>query len=149
MIVQRYVDCGYPMTCRILTFFGAPIFSYYRESIHPFDAETATGPFKQEDFIALNDVKIHATHDPAILALARAAYEAMPDIALQACDILKDKGGELHLLEINPGGGTWMFSSRFADAYKANLRVDDLTTEFDAFETCARILVERTRAEAI
>ena len=29
------------------------------------------------------------------------------------------------------------------------LSVDDLTTEFDALETCARLLVERTRNEAV
>jgi len=29
------------------------------------------------------------------------------------------------------------------------LRVDDLTTEFDALETCAHLLVERTRNEAV
>jgi hypothetical protein len=42
-----------------------------------------------------------------------------------------------------------MFSSKFASAYKDMLGVDDLTTEFDAFETCARLLVERTRSEAV
>jgi hypothetical protein len=55
----------------------------------------------------------------------------------------------LHLLEINPGGGTWMFSSRNAQIYKDRLGTDDLAAYFDAFRVCARVLVERTRAEAV
>jgi hypothetical protein len=149
MVAQKFIDCGFPMTCRVLTLFGVPIFSYYREATQPFNIGEASGPFKPEEFIALNDVNVYATHDPAILQLAASAYKAMPEIALQACDILRDKDCGLHLLEINPGGGTWMFSSPLAKAYKDMLGVDDLTTEFDAFETCARLLVERTRAEAI
>lgn len=84
-----------------------------------------------------------------MLAFAAKAYEAMPEVALQACDILRDKQGRLHLLEINPGGGTWMFSSRNAQVYKDRLGTDDLAAYFDAFRVCARVLVERTRAEAV
>ena len=47
-----------------------------------------------------------STREPDILALAAAAYEAMPEGALQACDILRAKTGELYLLEVNPGGNT-------------------------------------------
>ncbi len=31
MVAQQFVDCGYPMTCRALTIFGRPIFTYCRE----------------------------------------------------------------------------------------------------------------------
>ncbi len=72
----------------------------------------------------------------------------MPHVALQACDILRAKTGELYLLEINPGGGTWMFSSSSAHVYREGLGVADLAVEFDAFRTIAQALVERTRAEA-
>ena len=73
----------------------------------------------------------------------------MPDVALQACDILRDKAGDHYLLEINPGGGTWAFSSNLAQTYREMLGTSDLAAEFDAFRTCARILIERTRAEAV
>ena len=91
----------------------------------------------------------HVTHDPEFLDLAAAAYRAMPDVALQACDILREKTGDFYLLEINPGGGTWAFSSPSAQSYRDSLGVQDLAAEFDAFRTCARVLIGRTRAEAI
>jgi hypothetical protein len=73
----------------------------------------------------------------------------MPEVALQACDIVRETvTGRLYLLEVNPGGGTWMFSSESCANYKQSLGISDLTTEFDAFRTIARVLVERTRAEA-
>lgn len=149
MVAQKYIDCGRVMTCRVLTLFGAPIFAYLRESTKPLVLEELHEPYRQEDFLPVNEhLRISSTREPDYLALAAAAYEAMPEVALQACDILRDKDGDLHLLEVNPGGGTWMFSSKYASAYRQLLGVEDLTTEFDAFETCARLLVERTRAEA-
>ena len=46
-----------------------------------------------------------------ILELARRAYLALPEIALQGIDIIREAGsGKLYLLEANPGGNTWIFS---------------------------------------
>lgn len=149
MFAQRYIDCGAPMTCRVLTLFGVPIFTYLREATGYVDLNKLNAPYEQTAYMPVDqDLKISITNDPDYLALATLAYQAIPDAALQACDILRDKEGKLHLLEVNPGGGTWMFSSKFASAYRQSLGVDDLTTQFDAFATCARLLVERTRAEA-
>ena len=150
MLAQKFIDCGYAMTCRVLTLFGAPLLTYCRESTKPLALDACAAPFEQSDFMPASPNSIaYTTRDPAMLALAYSAYCAMPDIPLQACDILRSKNGNLYLLEINPGGGTWMFSNFSADSCKAKLGTDDLTTEFDAFTTCARILIERTRAEAI
>jgi len=150
MVAQKFIDCGYAMTCRVLTLFGMPLLTFYRESTKPLALDRCAEPFQQSDFMpALPHSIASTTRDPAILALASSASCAMPDIALQACDILRAKNGNLYLLEINPGGGTWMFSNAYADGFKARLGVDDLTSQFDAFATCARILIERTRAEAI
>jgi hypothetical protein len=149
MVAQKFIDCGYAMTCRVLTFFGAPLFTYCRESTKPLTLDACREPYDQADFMpAPPHAKSYVTHDPAMLAFAAAAYAAMPDVALQACDILREKTGGLYLLEINPGGGTWMFSSASAASYKTKLGIDDLAAEFDAFRTCARLLIERTRAEA-
>jgi hypothetical protein len=138
------------MTCRVLTLFGVPLFTYHRESTKPLALDPTRKSFEQADFMPTPpDRTAYVTRDPAMLALAASAYRAMPDVAFQACDILREKTGYLYLLEINPGGGTWMFSSPSAAGYKAALGIDDLTSEFDAFRTCARVLVERTRAEAI
>jgi hypothetical protein len=150
MIAQKFIDCGKPMSCRVLTLFGAPLFTYCRESTKPLALDPARAVYEQSDFLpAPPDVVRYSTRDPGFLDLASAAYQAMPDVALQACDIVREKSGKLYLLEINPGGGTWMFSSPNAPSYRANLGVDDLTAEFDAFRTCARVLIERTRADAV
>jgi len=150
MLAQKFIDCGHAMTCRVLTLFGVPLLTYCRESTKPLALDACIEPFQQPDFMpAPPDLIAYTTRDPAMLALAYAAYCAMPEIPLQACDILRAKNGNLYLLEINPGGGTWMFSNASANAYKAGLGIDDLTSEFDAFATCARLLIDRTRAEAI
>jgi hypothetical protein len=150
MIAQKFIDCGYAMTCRVLTLFGAPLFTYCRQSTKPLELDLQKTYFEAGDFMpAPPDSIAFSTREPDILALAAAAYEAMPEAALQACDILRAKTGELYLLEVNPGGGTWMFSSKAAQGYRERLGVDDLTAEFDAFATCARLLVERTRTEAV
>jgi hypothetical protein len=57
--------------------------------------------------------------------------------------------GELFVLEINPGGNTWSFSSHWAAMLRDELKTPDLARQFDAWKTCARLLVERTRLEAV
>lgn len=150
MILQRFIDCGYPMSCRVLTLLGRPILTYCRRSTREMRLDAISGRgFEQADFMpAMPDSEASVNRDPDILALAAAAYAAMPDIPLQACDIMRDREGKLHLLEINPGGGTWMFSNRFADGYRQRLGVSDLKAIFDAPQVCASALIDRTRAEA-
>jgi hypothetical protein len=149
MIAQKFIDCGKPMTCRVLTLFGAPLFTYCRESTKFLVLDPARVDFGQADFMPSPPDRIsYMTRDPAFLDLAANAFRAMPDVALQACDILRDVDGHLHLLEINPGGGTWMLSSHNAPAYRSALGIQDLAAEFDAFRVSARVLIERTRAEA-
>lgn len=149
MFAQKYIDCGKPMTCRVLTLFGQPLFTYLREAVNAVCIDSLNEPVPKTAFMPIDqELRISSTRDADFLELAAAAYSAIPEVALQGCDILRDRDGKLHLLEINPGGGTWMFSNKFAPAYRKALGVDDLTAEFDAFSTCARLLVERTRAEA-
>jgi hypothetical protein len=149
MIAQTFIDCGRPMTCRVLTLFGATIFTYCRQSTRPLALDPQQPAYAQSDFMPSPPHRIsYVARDPDMLALAARAYEAMPDAALQACDILRDVKGDLHLLEINPGGGTWMLSSALAPGYRDALGVADLAADFDAFGVIARVLVEKTRTEA-
>jgi hypothetical protein len=41
MIAQKFIDCGKPMSSRVLTLFGAPLFTYCRESIKPLALDPA------------------------------------------------------------------------------------------------------------
>jgi hypothetical protein len=150
MFAQKFIDCGYPMSCRVLTIFGEPIFTYCRQSTKPLNLDPAKDLFEQHEYLPAPPDRItFTTREPDLLKLAAAAYRAMPEVALQACDIVREKvTGRLYLLEVNPGGGTWMFSSETCGSYKESLGISDLAAEFDAFRTIARVLVERTRAEA-
>jgi hypothetical protein len=150
MFAQKFIDCGYPMSCRVLTIFGEPIFTYCRQSTKPLKLNPQKDVFEQHEYLPAPPDRItFTTREPDLLQLAADAYRAMPEVALQACDIVREKGtGRLYLLEVNPGGGTWMFSSESCGSYKQSLGISDLALEFDAFRTIARMLVERTRADA-
>jgi hypothetical protein len=90
-------------------------------------------------------------HDPDILALAREVYRAVPEVPLQGCDILREAAtGKLFAIEINPGGNTWHFSSDFAKPMieESLGTTEPLIDQFGVFEVAARVLIEKTRAEA-
>jgi hypothetical protein len=158
MFAQRFIDTGpFVNHYRVLTLFGEPLLAFKTcaevtrppldgpEDALPTIAVKATrraGPVKRELF-----------RDADILALAKRAYRAMPEIPLQAIDIVKDAvTGQLFVLEANPGGNTWIFSKSSGlggpKALSKALGVERLTDQFDAFMTAARVLADRTRAEA-
>ena len=88
-----------------------------------------------------------------VLALARAAHEAIPEIPLKGCDIIREATtGKLYVLEVNSGGNTWHFSSGYFSGLRRELGEDFVSTmhrQFDAFRTAARVLAARTNAEAV
>ena len=155
MFAQRFVDTGpFVNHHRVLTLFGEPLLAFKtasraaRPSLDASDDLLATiavkarrrdGPIARE-----------ATGDADILALARRAYHALPEIPLQGIDIIREEGtGKLFVLEANPGGNTWIFSKGgMTERLKQALGVERLTDQFDAFSTAARALIERTRREA-
>jgi hypothetical protein len=53
-----------------------------------------------------------------------------------------------NVLEINPGGNTWVFSRENTAKVVAELGGYDIKQQFNAFETIANALIERTRLEA-
>jgi hypothetical protein len=91
--------------------------------------------------------------DADVLELARQTHSALPEAPLQGVDIIREAGsGKLFVLEANPGGNTWTFSKGKMRTRQATLQtalgVERLTDQFDAFTTAAKVLIERTRAEA-
>jgi hypothetical protein len=150
MVVQRFIDSGYPMTFRVLTFFGVPIFTYLRRSTKRLALPENQDVFSPQQFMpSYPDIEVSVSKDREFLDFAERAYRAMPNVALQACDIVKEEAtGKLYILEINPGGGTWMFSNQNAANYRKVLGITNLSEPFDAFRVCSRILAEKTRAEA-
>ncbi|HET7850749.1 MAG TPA: hypothetical protein VFL51_16985 [Pseudolabrys sp.] len=152
-IVQTFVDTGeYPSHYRILTLFGEPIFGFRavstvrRPSLDAPAEALASGPFMARH----GQRRLIIPVEPDVLALARRTFDAIPEVALHGVDIIRDAAtGRLFVLEINPGGNTWSFSSKWAALLRTELNVSDLAAHFDAWKTCARVLIDRTRAEAI
>jgi hypothetical protein len=155
MFVQRFIDTGpFINHHRVLTLFGTPLLAFkttFQAERPPLDSPN--------DVLAKISVKARRrdgpitrefTWDEDVLELAKRTYAALPEMALQGVDIIReDQSGKLYVLEANPGGNTWIFSKGDMTArLKAALGTERLTDQFDAFNAAAKVLVERTRAEA-
>jgi hypothetical protein len=151
MIVQRLVDTGPKRTFfRVLTLFGAVLSAHREDSTVPLPPIEACDP---RDYRIKPDYTLGGalsyTHDPEVLDFASSVYRAFPEIPLQGTDVVRcHRTGMLYALEVNPGGNTWMFSRPQAPNTRRLLGVSDLSAEFDAFTTAARVLIEETRREA-
>jgi hypothetical protein len=155
MLVQRFIDTGARVShYRVLTLFGTPLLAFKtraetpRPALDSSDEVLATIPVKARRRDA--PIKREFISDADILDLARRTYSALPEIALQGVDIIREaQSGKLYVLEANPGGNTWIFSKGdMTVRLKTALGVERLTDQFDAFRTAAKVLIERTRAEA-
>jgi len=155
MYAQRFIDTGtFVNHHRVLTLFGVPLLAFKTT------ATTARPSLDSpDDVLAAMTVKARRrdgpierelTSDADILKLAARAYSALPEIALHGVDIIREAGsGKLYVLEANPGGNTWIFSKGdMTTRLQAALGLKRLTDQFDAFRTAAKVLIERTRAEA-
>lgn len=162
MVAQQFIDTGPQLsTFRVLTLFGEPLyceFNYLDDSQPDF---SATDDVIESTNIAIqgNTLNRHRVfqYDADMVAVARAAHAAIPEIPLKGCDILKDhRTGALYVIEVNPNSNTWHFSSAFVAALKkkfpekfppelARQRLEQL----DAFGTAAHVLADVTRREAV
>jgi hypothetical protein len=155
MYVQRFVDTG-PLVNhhRVLTLFGRPLLAFKTAATTPRPPLDAADEVLAAVYVKARrrdgPIAREFTHDVDILELARRAYFALPEIPLQGVDIVRDANtGELFVLEANPGGNTWIFSKGdMTTRLTKALGVQHLSVQFDAFPTAAKVLVERTRAEA-
>jgi glutathione synthase/RimK-type ligase-like ATP-grasp enzyme len=87
--------------------------------------------------------------DDQIMALAIKIADIFPGLPLLGIDIIKHvETGELFALEVNGGGNTWQFSSRQAAHGRLIIGKEERVRQFDAWNTCARALVETTRSHA-
>jgi hypothetical protein len=155
MIVQSYVENldaeGRQYEVRVLTMFCRPLFALLRRATRPRRplaaiAEDAAARItinredgSQRELIA----------DTDILAFATRVASALPELPVLGLDILRDRRtGALHVLETNPSGHVWHFSSQFTlervDAEHRAARYD----QFNGLSLAADLLIARTRAEA-
>jgi hypothetical protein len=166
-LVQKFIDTGefVPYT-RVSTFFSEPMYSYFSSS------KSTRGSLDSSDAII---EKLPVTNNASgfrerslrveddIVTLARRVHDALPDIPLLGTDILREQStGKLFVIECNPGGNTWHFSSQMnlplrlalgkaslvgpkkAHAVARQMHID----QFNAFDRAARVLTEKTQALA-
>lgn len=161
-LVQRFIDTGpHPSFYRVQTFFGRVIYSW--ESILtaqrcPLDAPdseiegtkiVSQGGEKERKFAT----------EPDVLRLAENLHAQLPDIPILATDVLREESTrQLYVLECNPGGNTWHFSSPRGEVVRlgiGNAKVNGaaranqiarriLIDQYGAFDIVARALVDKT-----
>jgi hypothetical protein len=155
MLVQQFINTGERIAYyRALTLFGEPLYLNLGRSANARIDLGAPDEVIERAVVASQVVEKekYFVSDPDVIALARAAHAAIPEVPLKGCDIVRDAmTGALYVLEVNAGGNTWHFSSNhLAETREANgpeferRRLE----QFDALRTAARVLAEKTRAEA-
>jgi glutathione synthase/RimK-type ligase-like ATP-grasp enzyme len=155
MYAQQFIDTG-PMVnhYRVLTLFGKPLLAYRNTSLierPPLDAsDDVLAKVAVKARRRASTAKTELIQEPDVLALASRTYAALREIPLHGVDVIREHGsGKLFVLEVNPGGNTWIFSKgNTTTRLQQALGTDRLADQFDAFTTAAKVLIERTRAEA-
>jgi hypothetical protein len=155
MMIQPYIEhaeIGYPTEYRVLTLFGSVLYAARNSwgmPRRPLD-EIASDP---NGIIASNDKQFGRVrtiwNDAEVIALGQRAHAAFPRCAVLGVDLLRDTAtGKLYVIEVNPLGYTWHFSSSLAKNTFAAEHIRDLYAQFGALDRVARLLVEKVRTEA-
>ena len=156
VLVQEFVPTGdYPTSYRAGIFLGHVIHMMKKSSNIAIPDLTET---------SIEELNIDSNHespgensfaarelivDDEIMAFSTRIAGIFPGLPLLGIDIIRhNMTGELFALEINGGGNTWQFSSRHAAQGRLVISKEERVKQFDAWNTCARVLVERTRSHA-
>ena len=153
MVIQPYIEHsqdGYPTEYRVLTMFGAVLYSARNSWAVPRRplVKIASEP---DGIIASNNRQSGrvrtVSNDAEIIALGEQAHAAFPDRPVLGVDVIRDTDTEkLYVMEVNPSG-PWHFSSSLGKSFAAD-HIRDLYAQYGALERAARLLIERTRTEA-
>jgi hypothetical protein len=156
MVIQPYIEHsenGYPTEYRVLTLFGRVLYSA-RNSwavARPPLEEIAANP---KGIIASNDKHFGRLrtvwNDPEIIALGEQAASAFPECPVLGVDVVRDaETKRKYVMEVNPTGRVWHFSSPLAvNFFTADHRAD-LYAQFGAIDRIVQALIEKTLTEAI
>jgi hypothetical protein len=149
-ILQKFVHTGEnPMTFRVATFLGEVLYSArYRSKTASPDLTSHDAVIEAGDFTQKHEKTITFEYEDDVLALARKVAVAFYHFPLLGIDFVRDvKSSKLYVLEVNPGGNTWHFSSAmWEDRRRQNPQlVSDMKSQFGAFDRAAEALVKKTR----
>jgi hypothetical protein len=157
LLVQSFIDTGpLAVSWRVLTLLGEPLYCFRSSSgveRPPLDApdeiieKAVIEPKHPEGKQKVGYEKLRAfVTDAEVMDFARQVNRAFPRIPLQGCDIVREAAsGKLYILEVNPGGNTWHFSSPIFARQRGLLGGKAaFTGQLDAFAIAAGILAKRT-----
>lgn len=151
MIIQRFIDTGpYPCKYRALTLCSEVLYAQFRILAEPRPELTSSDEVLLSAQVATSGGSCQYFHEdyPDVVAFAKSAANAFPNIPLLGVDIVRDANtNELQVLEVNAGGNTWHFSSAmWAERRKLHPEVVEGTTkQYSAFDTAANSLINATR----
>jgi hypothetical protein len=162
-IAQRFIGTGpFLAVYRVLTLFGVPLYCLLAKEKVPQPTPDDTGKEIESLRIASNtgDFRVRLLcSDADVLALGVRVGKAFPDLPFLGTDIVREeRTGNLYVLECNPGGGTWHFSSRSTSGVRQQMGGRSLVgakkaerigrqmmiDQFGAFDRAAEVLTEKT-----
>ena len=164
-IVQRFIDTGpFLPVYRVLTLFGVPLYCFLAKEKVPQPQPRLGNPDEEIERLRVTsntgDFRVRSPcSDADVLALGVRVGKAFPDIPILGTDIIREeKTGNLFVLECNPGGNTWHFSSRFTTGVRQQMGGRSLVgpkkaefigrqmliDQFGAFDRAAEVLAEKT-----
>ncbi len=150
MLVQRFVYTGpWASSYRVVTLFGKALMCWHCEMDHELPPLNSRFGFAEQGGINIVSNKRSSTYglsyESDVIALAEAAHESFPDQPLLGHDVARDhETGELFILECNPRGDTWLFSSYTGVEIQKAHHID-FYTQLDGLTEAARVLIQRTR----
>ena len=161
-LVQKYIHTGARPTCiRVGTLFGKALFCYTVEPTrHLPDLDVPDDLIEQAPVASNFGERIRRlVIEEEAIQLAEAVHKAFEPVPLLGVDIIREHStGDLHVLETNPGGNTWIFSSKIGEETRISVGAAKvpggdadaqgrlaLIEQFGAFDVAARALADQTR----
>lgn len=161
-LVQKFVDTGlYPSFYRVQTFLGKAIYSWHSTLVVPRCSLDESDEQIESTTIASQggNKARKLISDGEVIKLAENVHKVFPDVPMLAVDIVKDvTTGRLFVLECNPGGNTWHFSSKIGEGLRLGFGNSEkngtieanalarrmFIDQFGAFDIVADVLTQKT-----
>jgi hypothetical protein len=151
MLVQNFIDTGrQPVRFRAMTFLGEVL---YISKITYAPQKAADATEIPADFHSKSSaIRREFQHYPHVHDFAKKVAAAFRQSPLLGCDILQEHTtGNLYAIEVNAGGNVWHFSSPYLAKHRQEHPEDNVPrlTQYNAFDTAAKALINATRRQAI
>jgi hypothetical protein len=153
-ILQEFVYTGrWPVSYRVTTLFGEVVWSLRIEAGRgraPLEGPEGFRNARQGVSIVSSGrgCTMHLNDERDVIELGERAHAAFPDSPVLGVDIVRDAASRrLYILEVNPTGRVWTFSTKTGKALQAQFGFR-LEEQFDGLRKAAGILAREARRRA-